>query len=250
MRIALLADIHGNLPALLAVVADLRRHAIDQIVTLGDHLSGPLLPRETADYLMAQPWRHIAGNHERQLLAFDAITSGASDRHAHACLTEAHLDWLRSLPATASLEGVLCCHGSPTEDTQCLLETVAAGRLRLATADEIQQRLGVASAGAIACGHSHVPRAVRTASQLVVNPGRVGLPAFDDTSPTYHVVETGSPDARYAVLTRSLGGWAVDLVSVSYDFAAMAELAERNGRPEWAQALRTGYVLNKSGNPA
>ena len=53
MRIALLSDIHGNLAALEAVVADIDRRGADRIVNLGDSLSGPLLPRETAQYLMA-----------------------------------------------------------------------------------------------------------------------------------------------------------------------------------------------------
>jgi len=87
MLIAVLADIHGNLPALEAALADLAYRGVDQIVTLGDHLSGPLLPRETAALLMAQPWVQIAGNHERQLLAFDPATAGPSDRHAHQAIT-------------------------------------------------------------------------------------------------------------------------------------------------------------------
>ena len=53
MRIALVSDIHGNLPALEAVAADIRRRGADRVVNLGDNLSGPLLPRETAQWLMA-----------------------------------------------------------------------------------------------------------------------------------------------------------------------------------------------------
>lgn len=68
MRIAILADIHGNLPALEAVADDLDRRGVDAVVNLGDSLSGPLLPRETAQFLMARDWLHLAGNHERQLL--------------------------------------------------------------------------------------------------------------------------------------------------------------------------------------
>ena len=78
MRIALVSDIHGNLPALLAVVADFKRRGVDQVVNLGDSLSGPLLPKETAQYLMAQDSVHLAGNHERQVLNLDD-SSGASD---------------------------------------------------------------------------------------------------------------------------------------------------------------------------
>jgi predicted phosphodiesterase len=68
MRIALVSDIHGNLPALEAVLEDTRRRAVSRIVNLGDSLSGPLLPLETARFLMKQDWVQLAGNHERQLL--------------------------------------------------------------------------------------------------------------------------------------------------------------------------------------
>ena len=244
MRIALLADIHGNLPALEAVIADLAGHDVDQVVTLGDHLSGPLMPRETADVLIAQPWVHIAGNHERQLLSFDPATAGPSDRHAHKCITQEQLTWLRGLPPTTQIDGdVLLCHCSPRSDMEYLLDTPDAGRARLATAGEIDQRLRGVTAAVVACGHSHVPRAVKTGvGQLLVNPGSVGLPAFDDANPRYHVVETGSPDARYAVMERRSAGWTVSLLSVPYDFHSMAKLAEQNGRPEWTHALSTGYV--------
>ena len=86
MRLAVLSDIHGNLPALKVVLADLNARGADMVVNLGDSLSGPLLPRETAEFLMAQPWVHIAGNHERQLLAGGTKPLGPSDRHALSCL--------------------------------------------------------------------------------------------------------------------------------------------------------------------
>ena len=79
--------------------------------------------------------------------------------------------------------------------------------------------------------------------QLLVNPGSVGLGAYDDELPEPHVVETGSPDARYAMLERLPGGgWTAALLSVPYHHEAMAQLAQQRGRPEWAQALRTGYL--------
>ncbi|MDZ4355615.1 MAG: metallophosphoesterase family protein, partial [Variovorax sp.] len=68
MRIVALSDIHGNLPALNAVLADVARRGADLIVNCGDILSGPLWPAETAERLMALDLPTIAGNHERQLL--------------------------------------------------------------------------------------------------------------------------------------------------------------------------------------
>ena len=88
MRIAAISDIHGNLGALDAVLADIARRGADLTVNLGDLLSGPLLPRETADRLMALDLPTISGNHERQLLAPDAAAMSASDRHAAQSVTD------------------------------------------------------------------------------------------------------------------------------------------------------------------
>ena len=84
MRIAFVSDIHGNLPALEAVAADIHRRGADRVVNLGDNLSGPLLPRETAQWLMASDWLSLAGNHERQVLQFFQIegTQALVERHA------------------------------------------------------------------------------------------------------------------------------------------------------------------------
>jgi diadenosine tetraphosphatase ApaH/serine/threonine PP2A family protein phosphatase len=102
--------------------------------------------------------------------------------------------------------------------------------------------LGVPNA-LILCGHTHMPRCERLADgRMVVNPGSVGLQAFDDTHPHPHIIETGSPHARYALLTRQAGGWGVKLRRVAYEHEAAAAQAERNGRPDWADALRTGRV--------
>ena len=71
MRIAAVSDIHGNLFALDAVLADIERRAVDLIVNLGDIVSGPLLPSGTAQRLMALRLPTIRGNHERQVLTLD-----------------------------------------------------------------------------------------------------------------------------------------------------------------------------------
>ncbi len=97
MRIAVVSDIHGNLPALEAVVRDIRRHGVDGTVNLGDSLSGPLLPLETAQFLMSQDWIHLAGNHERQILFPDRDGREASDAYAYSQLSERELDWLIEL---------------------------------------------------------------------------------------------------------------------------------------------------------
>ena len=114
MRIALVSDIHGNLPALEAVVEDIERRGVDAIVNLGDSLSGPLMPLETARFLMAQDWVQLAGNHERQLLTVPADRRGASDAFAHARLGAKEFDWMASLGHTHRLSAdVMLCHGTP-----------------------------------------------------------------------------------------------------------------------------------------
>ncbi len=244
MRIALLSDIHGNLAALEAVVADLRPRGVDRIINLGDLASGPLLPRETAEYLQAEGWLTIAGNHERQLLTLEAGERGASDEYAHSCLSERDFDWFRTFPATFQLEPeIFLCHGTPESDNDYFLESVEGPRARLATREEIDSRLGGQASAVVACGHTHVPRSVRNArGQLLVNPGSVGLQAFFHDVPTLHSVDNGSPDARYAILERGRSGWTVQHLTVPYDHHAMADLAKKRDRPDWDQALRTGYV--------
>lgn len=244
MRLALLSDIHGNLAALEAVTNDLRRRGVDQVVNLGDSLSGPLLPLETAQFLMAQGWLNLAGNHERQLLTQSVEQMGPSDAYAFAQLSKKELDWLGSLLPSARLApDVFLCHGSPQSDTEYFLETLVQGTVRQATAAEIDKRLAAENAPLVACGHTHVARVVYARrGQRVVNPGSVGLPAYDDAHPVPHVIETGSPDARYAIAERSQGGWSVSLLCVPYDHIAMAQLARLRGRPDWAHALLTGYM--------
>jgi predicted phosphodiesterase len=117
MRIALVSDIHGNLAALEAVAADIRRRGADLVANLGDNLSGPLLPRETAQWLMSSGWLSLAGNHERQLLNLQPGRAGASDQYAHSQLTDAEFAWMRALtPAMPLADGVFACHGSPRSD--------------------------------------------------------------------------------------------------------------------------------------
>lgn len=250
MRYGVVSDIHGNLPALEAVVAD--AGAVDGWINLGDILSGPLWPAETADWLMArekrQPrWLTMAGNHERQVLTQPLARMGASDRHTAERLLPAHRAWLAALPPQLQpLPGLLCVHGTPASDLVYLLETVTPGGLREATTAEAAERLGRVDADLVLCGHSHVPREVFVQGVRVVNPGSVGLQAYDDTHPHEHVVENGSPHARYAWLDAlAEGGWRVTQRVVSYPWEAAALQAESNGRGDWADALRTGRVGRK-----
>ena len=246
MRFAAIADIHGNYLALEAVLADIARNGITDIVNLGDHLSGPLEARRTADLLMRLGLPSVRGNADRYLVDSTSRGYGPSDQAAQSQLERHHLDWLAALPATLHWrDGVLLCHGTPFSDETYFLERVNAdATVPMASHAEIAALAQGFDYPLILCGHTHIPRAVRlTDGRLIVNPGSVGLPGYDHDYPVAHLMETGTPDARYAILEKTASGrWGVTFRLVGYDNRAMAAMARRGGRTEWAKALETGWV--------
>lgn len=243
-KIAIVSDIHGNLPALEKVIADMEARQVEQVFNLGDLVSGPLYPQETLQLLRKQNWIHIRGNHDRQLVDQDPQEHGLSDQYAYKHLSHADLDWLNTLPAHLLLQDqFFLFHGTPSSDSTYLLETVEHGSARLASPTEVAQRLGNASAAIMLCGHTHIPRVIETPQQtLIVNPGSVGLPAYDDETPEYHVMETGSAHARYAILEYKKNRWQAELIAVPYEHQLAAEQARKNGRPDWAYAIQNGVM--------
>jgi diadenosine tetraphosphatase ApaH/serine/threonine PP2A family protein phosphatase len=245
MRFAAIADIHGNYLALEAVIADIRAQGIDEIVNLGDMASGPLDARRTMDALMALDAVHVLGNHDRYLIDRPPEKMSSWDRPAHAQLDAGHLDWLRAVPPTLVYrDQVFLCHATPDNDQVYWLETVLPdGTVRMSSLEAIEQAAGDITRRLILCGHTHIARAVRlTDGRLVVNPGSVGSPGYRDTNPFPHVIEAGTPDARYAILESKADRWDVTFRHVPYDHDAMAALARRNGQPELASALATGWI--------
>ncbi len=95
MRLAILADIHGNVLALEAVLTDLEHRRVDEVVNLRDCVSGPLWPRETAQLLMGLDWRTVRGNHDRWVTDWLPEQHYASDAFAFRELDAAQLAWLR-----------------------------------------------------------------------------------------------------------------------------------------------------------
>src|SRR5262249_12058056 len=182
MRVAIIADIHGNLPALEAVVGDIGCRDVDRVINLGDCVSGPLWPREVCDLLMASGNLTIRGNHDRWVAGSDPARMGASDQYSHSQLNADHRHWLGALPPSADAgHGVFACHGMPASDTEYLVEQVMSRRLVRADPDIIRGRLGDVRARVVLCGHSHQPHFIQLAGgPVVLNPGSVGCPAYDD----------------------------------------------------------------------
>ncbi len=245
MRFAAIADVHGNHLALEAVLADIRAQGVSEIVNLGDMASGPLDARRTMDALMALDAVHVLGNHDRWLIDRPVEKMGSWERPAYAQLDNSHLDWLRTVPMTRVYrDQVFLCHATPADDNVYWLEAVTPeGSVRMAPLEAIEKEAAGISQSLILCGHTHIARAVRLGDgRLVVNPGSVGSPGYSYNVPYPHVIEAGTPDARYAILEQASGSWSVTFRHVPYDHEAMAALARRNGEPELASALATGWI--------
>jgi predicted phosphodiesterase len=240
MRLAVLSDIHGNLRALEAVHAQIKDASPDIIVNLGDCLSGPLWPEETAQYLIAQNWPTVRGNHDRVLAEPPASGLEDVDAFTHQCLSHASLAWLSALPSTLPLTPeILLCHGSPSDDEVFLLEEDGGDHFYPSNEKQIRHKLDGIDAGLTLCGHTHTPRVVQLSDRrAILNPGSVGVQAFPG------LTVTGSPRARYAIATRANGQWSFSHHTVSYDWTEASSHAADTGFDSWAHGLLTGYAAN------
>jgi putative phosphoesterase len=171
VRVAAISDIHGNLTALEAVLADVERESVSQIVVAGDSFSGPW-PAEVVDLLEAVGARIVRGNADRvdAIRAFDSELGAWNERHLGAERLAAAAEWpLTTELAVAGLGAVLVCHATPTDD-----ESIYT---RITPDEAIVELLGRVSADVVVCGHTHI-QYDRTASTglRIVNPGSVGMP--------------------------------------------------------------------------
>jgi putative phosphoesterase len=170
VRIAALSDIHGNLPALEAVLADVEREDVGAIVVPGDTVSGPWAA-EAFDVLAKTGARIVRGNADRLVLERDDGLLGAwsADR-----LGEERLAAVAAWPLALELDIdglgiVLVCHSTPASDDPIYT--------RITPDDELIATLGPVGADALVCGHTHMQYDRRLSSGLrLVNPGSVGLP--------------------------------------------------------------------------
>ena len=243
MIFAAIADIHGNRAALEAVLADIAALNIDDVVNLGDHVTGPLEAARTADLLMQHSFPSIRGDQDRILLELRA--TGTSRRGEFKELEPRHFGWLAAMPATLRFrDEVFLCHGAPNDDAAFWLDAPTAdGSVQQVPVDVIERGVAGLDASLILCAHTHIPRVVRLGDgRLVVNPGSVGLPGYTGTRPVPYKVETGTPDACYAILRKAPHGWSATIRYEPYHGSSMALLARRKGLHDWASAIESGWI--------
>jgi putative phosphoesterase len=215
-RVAALCDVHGNLAALEAVLAEIEVEGVDAIVVGGDAVSGPL-PRETLVRLLTHGERtaFVRGNADRILVEVrrgerDA-GAGPTDAWVAAQLTDEQVEFLAGLPTTVTLEidglgPVEFCHATPRDDEEIFLET---------TADEVAEPMLAGAAPVVVCGHTHMQFDRRIAGTRVVNAGSVGMPY------------EGAPGAYWALL-----GPDVELRRTEYDVDAAAARMREGDEPD------------------
>jgi predicted phosphodiesterase len=231
MRVAALYDIHGNLPALEAVLEDVARAEVDRIVVGGDLLPGPM-PRETFDLLLnlATPVQFIYGNGELMVLAqiaarhsshvtYWGTTTGQPlpeplqevARWTGRQLDVKHEQVMRSWPGTLELEvpdigHVLFCHGTPRSELEVFT--------RLTPEDRLLPVFEGLAGTIVVCGHTHMQFDRRVGRTRVVNAGSVGMPF-------------GEPGAYWLLL-----GDGVQLRKTSYDLLAAADRVRATRYPQ------------------
>jgi putative phosphoesterase len=238
--VAALYDVHGNLPALDAVLADDAFARADAVVVGGDVAAGPL-PAEVLDRLAALelPVRWVRGNADREVVAHfdrgdtDHTVYGAdapaqrADAFTAAHITRGHRDLMAGFEDVVRLDGALYCHGSPRSDDEIITALTPEARL--------EPMLAGVQEAVVVCGHTHHQFELRSGARRVVNAGSVGMPYEGRRGAFWLLVTDGEPaprateydvDAAVAVL-RASGFPDVDdlvqeslLAPVTSDFVA------------------------------
>jgi len=227
MRVAALYDIHANLPALEAVLAEIQKQNVDRIVVGGDVLPGPM-PRETMEYLLSLDnpadfiFRVIKGNGDREVLAQMSGVETDWFRTANESwrvpvrwsaqqLNSQHQRILESWPPTYRMEipglgDVLFCHATPRNDTEIFT--------RLTPEEALLPIFTGLGASVVVCGHTHMQFDRMIGGTRVVNAGSVGMPF-------------GEPGADWLLL-----GPSVDWRHTDYDFGRAAERIRGTAYPQ------------------
>ena len=212
MRVAVLNDVHGNLPALEAVLAELQSHEVEGIVCGGDVVAGPF-PRDCLARLVDAGAAFVRGNADRE----SPRAPPGTWEWISVQLDPLALEFLSTLPQTVSLDGVLYCHGSPRDDDEILTRVSPDERFRAALAG-VEERLVVG-------GHTHVQFERTVDGIRFVNVGSVGIPY------------EGKPGAFWALID----GHDVDLRRTPYAVDAAAALIRTSTYPGAEQIA--GWLL-------
>jgi predicted phosphodiesterase len=210
MNVLALYDIHGNLDALEAVLADPRAAGADAIVVGGDVVPGAF-SKECLLLLRAHelPVHWVRGNGERE--AAEAHASGLDAEHVSptdparftAALTASALggklsSWVGTLPTTVELDGVLYCHASPRSDEEMLT--------RISPAERWAKALGGVEQALVVGGHTHQQDDRVVGTVRFVNAGSVGLPYEGDAAARWAWISEGTPELRHTAYDGAAAG--------------------------------------------
>jgi putative phosphoesterase len=207
MRIAVVSDIHGNLTALEAVLADIREQAPDLALHGGDLADGGSSPVEVIDRIRGLGWQGVMGNTDEMLVQPEALDEFAAQSNVppsvwvavrgvatatRAMLGEERLGWLHTLPRTITQTEFALVHASPTSPWRA----PAAD----ATEAEIEATYGSMGEPVVAYGHTHLPTIRRLGTngtpKLLINAGSAGLPYDGDQRASYLLLDNGEPTIR------------------------------------------------------
>ena len=243
-RVALVSDVHANLPALEAVLGHARDKDVEAIWNAGDTVGYGAFPNEVLELLRREHAKSILGNYDGKVLRFPTrerkwrkkkpAQKFLAFQWAHHALAEENLAYLGTLPdqivLSASGSQVLITHGSPAAPNEHLSPETPRRRLR--------ELASVAEADVVVCGHSHRPFARRIDDVLFVNPGSVGRPDDGDPRASYAVADfTGSGTQELEVRHHR----------VSYDTDGAAAALRERGLPEaFAQMAIRGLALDEA----
>ncbi|WP_276347922.1 metallophosphoesterase family protein [Daejeonella sp. JGW-45] len=227
MKIALFSDIHANLPAFEAFLADLDARKADAVYCLGDLIGYHIWPNEIIDEVRKRGISTLAGNHDLKLADLDACDE---KNYAYTLVTRSNRDYLLSLPAIIELQfksigKVLLAHGSPQKVDEYVLED---------TAEEYVMEL-MGEATILCVGHSHKPyyRVIDNGKRHVINIGSVGKPKDGDPRGCYVVLTIPTPQEA------EIG---VEFIRFEYDVGKAAMAIEDSLLPrDLADRLRKGY---------
>ncbi len=226
-RLAVLADIHGNLPALEAVLADMQRFAVHQALVAGDTVNWGPFSRETLEIVTQRRWAVVRGNNEFYALDFDTVRAPAHwSRFTLPPMLREQLGedglWLLACqPDTLSLRfpdapPLRIVHGIPGDPWRAIFpqtaETVIAAWL-----DSVTE-------STVVCAHSHIALERHVGRWQLFNPGSVGVPLDGERSASYMIIE-GAEDGWQLLAHRRIN---YDMQPIFAAFARM-EYAERGG---------------------